>query len=509
MARPWFYRGMFVRFGQAAGDMTDSFQSPSRWLIRCVFGLLAIGLTTAAIGLAIGGSQRAILGNQSLASLAAITAASVAAILAGWISIAPSATIERLLAQWKIIQSANSTIGSATTFYSLVVVALAVQILLLSKLLVANQNAVDDQADYLRVAAEVVAMGGPAALPGNLWKGTFVEANRHPFSVILLSLRPDFSTGKLLSAAFAICLTLATAIVGRQLYGPLVGALAAAMIAINFAILHSGSLVACETLLALFVLLAWRRAVAMIVRDSTSLIDSLGSGLLFGAAFLTKGTALMLFAIVAGFVASVRWKQAILMTVGFVLIASPLLVRNLRVYSDPAYSYNTRFLFADSFEAGLQQSDLGTMANGRRYFATHRGSDIARRLFRGLATEAFVIARSLGPAPLGSGRAIIGAVFLLLALAEWSADRAGSMSIACLAFLWIFFAWYAPIATSDRFVVPWIAPIAIAASAHLVRIGAVTTGDNRTITILTAGTAVLILLFGVWTMTIDCQRFFQ
>lgn len=489
--------------------MVESTSTLSRWMVRCCFATSAIALATAAVFLAFNGSQRAVIGNQSLASLSAVVAASLTAVLAGWVSVAPAATIEWLVSHRRIVRNATASSGSAKAFCILMAIALAVQIALLAKFHSANEKAVDDQADCLRVANEVVAGGGPLTLPLRLWRGEFVEANRHPLYVILLSLHAEFTVGKWLSAAFAVCLTIATGAVGWQMYGPLVGGLAAALVAINFAILHSGSLVACETLLAILVLLGWQQAVLAIERRQHGSAPSLISGVFFGAAYLTKGTAFMLFVIVAGFAASIRWKLALLMAIGFVVIAFPLLVRNARVYGDPAYSYNTRFLFADSFDAGLEQTDLGTVGNARRYFANHGWREVASRAMRGLATEAFVIVRSLGPAPLGSGRAVFGSVLLLLALAEWFRERTGAMSIACVAFLWFFFAWYTPIATSDRFIVPWIAPLAIAASAHLVRLANVALGADRATPRLVALAFAALAVFCTWTLFIDCRPFFH
>ncbi|MGL4462878.1 MAG: glycosyltransferase family 39 protein, partial [Planctomycetia bacterium] len=293
-------------------------------------------------------------------------------------------------------------------------------------------------------------------------------------------------------AVFAALTLVVLAEAGRRRLGPLVGGAAAMLLAVNFAFLYAGSLVACETLLVLLVFAAW---LAATTRRPWSAEGAVALGLLFGAAYLTKASAFFLFVATLGLLGidpgRGSWRRRVALVgwaaVGFTLIAAPLLARNARVYGNPLYSFNNKLLFADTYEEGIGRPDLGLSGNWQRYRADHSWSDMVKRAAAGGVVESFILLRTLGPAPLESGRAAIGLVLLAAAVAAWAADARRSpprelnpwLTPLWVMVFWVFFAWYTPIAAGDRFLLPLLPPLLLAAADGLVRTAVVAAGGRR------------------------------
>jgi hypothetical protein len=161
-----------------------------------------------------------------------------------------------------------------------------------------------------------------------------------------------------------------------------------------------------------------------------------------------------------------------LIVLSFVVFASPLLARNVVRYHNPLHSFNNKLLFAESYDEGIAEPDLGTLGNLKRYLGRHSAKEIVvERLLGGLMWEGFVLLRSLGPAPLDSGRAVFGAVLLSAALLAMATHLGAKLAPGFLIFWtgWfvLFFGWYQPIASGDRFLLPLVPPLTIAASLGL------------------------------------------
>jgi hypothetical protein len=204
-------------------------------------------------------------------------------------------------------------------------------------------------------------------------------------------------------------------------------------------------------------------------REIRSVFQCVSVGGWLGLAYLTKASAVFLL---AGFLVWSlsargirRWSW--LAIVSFAVISSPLLVRNARAFGDPLYSFNTRFLFADTFDLGLSRPFRGTWTAAKDYLSTHSGRSIVHRAATGLVWEGFIFLRSLAPATLADSRPLVGLVLALLAvLGMIHADRAlVRLAVTWCAIFYIFFAWYVPIASGDRFLAP-IVPIVLLFAAR-------------------------------------------
>src|SRR5262249_1960323 len=118
--------------------------------------------------------------------------------------------------------------------------------------------------------------------------------------------------------------------------------------------------------------------------------------------------------------------------------------------------------------------DLGLAGNWQRFRERHSTAEIVRdRLGGGLLWESFVLLRSLGPLPLDSGRAPLGAALLACAAFGALMDRrlqtGGGVRFGWTAVVVVFFGWYQPIASGDRFLLPLAPPVVIIGSAGLQR----------------------------------------
>jgi len=468
---------------------------------RRLAGVVALVAAALAIYLSIRGSSRpnAFL-NQSCATLAAIGVSVVCALCAARIFLLPdsaSARFQFIIEKWRSLTPLQ---GHRGLCFVVAILALGLHSeLARQQRPYKNVQYVDDEVDYLRVSKEIQSLpGGVAGLLPALYRGEFAEDNRHPLYPALLAAGEQVKLGDRslllvptdLSKAFGLFVVLATTIIGWKLFGPAVGALSGLLLAFNGAMIQSSSLIACETQLVLLTTIAWRWA-AELLESQPAGVDgdeptkatarvpvllAIVVGLFFGLAYLTKASAAFpLFILLAllllgrdrrGF--SSRGAAALVLCC-FIVVASPLLVRNAVRYHNPVHSFNNKLLFAESYEAGIAEPDLGAVGNLRRFLDRHTVKEIVvDRFLGGIAWEAFVLLRSLGPSPFDSGRAIFGAFVMgFAAIGLWT--ESGRRLAPTFLMLWsawfvLFFGWYQPIASGDRFLLPLAPPLTIAAS---------------------------------------------
>jgi hypothetical protein len=435
-------------------------------------------------------STEPIWGNLSLRAWFALFAVLLVSLTAARVALLPAHKLDRLVALltvWRV--QLGQPPRRDPRWVGVVLCATAVMAYGVLASHVARENTVPsaDQGEYLRVAREIQRDGGLLRLAQGLWTGRFREANRHPAYLALLAVAPEFHWGKWLSAlAAASTIALVASAVARR-DGWLVAGLATVLLATNHAFLRAAGSVACETLLVFWVAAAWgalcaadeactrsvtnARPPAAIGRRSARLFAVAGGCL--GGAYLTKASGFLLLAgAIVWVLTRPRLRHAsVLLAVGFALTAAPLLWRNGQAFGNPLYSFNTRFLFEDSFEAGLQRPPEPAGVAARRYFAEHSAVQVAGRLGRGLGWESYILFRVLSPAGCGPARALVGAAIAAAALASCWTGRAGFR----LAALWtatfvFFFGWYVPIAAGDRFLLPLLPCLLHAAALAAVRL---------------------------------------
>ena len=349
----------------------------------------------------------------------------------------------------------------------------------------------DDQGAFLITALEIHDQGGLSELWSDLWSGRFEESNRHPLLIAMQSLQPTVEFGRGLSCLLAtLMLGLATAILWRRM-GPLSAGVFAVLIGTNGAWLYHVPRLVCESLLTGIAGLAWLALLTPALAPSTSSPQfstltpqrSAWLGVLLGLAYLTKGTGLLLFvgavlaygviAIWSGSTRRTTIVSACVLILAFLVAASPLLVRNQMRFGSPTYNVNSYLLWVDTYESPNAMADRMTLPEARSaYLATHSATELIQREATGLAWEAFIGLRTLGPAPWDDARLLFG--LPLFALGLLGLCHMPGLPVLVLIFwtgiMWVTMAWYVPITAGDRFLMPLLIPWLALAANGLVQI---------------------------------------
>lgn len=338
----------------------------------------------------------------------------------------------------------------------------------------------DDQMAYLITAREIHESGGLTGLWRDLWSGRFEESNRHPLPLALQSLDPTVEFARLVACLSAAGLLALTLVLVWRRFGPLTAGLLAILLGCNGAWVYHTPRFVCECQLAGISGLAWLE----LARRSQPRwpIRSLLLGGLIGLAWLTKGTGLLLLAAVMisqlglWFADATARRQRFLglaaVLLAFVIVAAPLLVRNSLRFGSPTYNVNSYLLWVDTYESPNALAERMTLAEARAaYLQSHSVADLIRREATGLAWEAFIGLRTLGPAPWDDARVLVGLpllVFGLLGLYATTQEAAFAL-VLWTGITWIVMAWYIPIAAGDRFMMPLLIPWLTLAADGLVR----------------------------------------
>ena len=191
-------------------------------------------------------------------------------------------------------------------------------------------------------------------------------------------------------------------------------------------------------------------------------------------------------------------KLVCLLTLVWIAVASPLLVRNIRLYGEPFYNVNSWLMFVDTYSDPVALSEQQTVGEtASEYLASHSLSDLVRREALGLVWESFITIRMLGPAHIQEGRVLPGLLLsILIGIGFLLSGRNERWRIALLLLLSLpLFAWYVPVAAGERFPVPLLAPLLIMGTRGLVHVSSVV-GRRLSIppTVVTVGVLLIWLL---------------
>lgn len=178
--------------------------------------------------------------------------------------------------------------------------------------------------------------------------GTYKQANQHPMYTLLLSTFATrdisfFVNAKIASLAVGFFLLLFMFILISHIYGDLCASIAVLGMIFNVTFLRWSTLVACESLLMLFSFLC----IFFILQGFEDNKNWIWAGTFAGLSFMTKGTGLFL---IPGFfiVILLIYKFSIFKNkyfyafiAMFIIVSSPLILRNVIVYKNPFYNTNT------------------------------------------------------------------------------------------------------------------------------------------------------------------------
>ena len=337
-----------------------------------------------------------------------------------------------------------------------------------------------DTTAYLAVACDISENGG---LPGLLWRcvtGTYLEANRHPLYMVLLSPLAErdlsfFVRAKILTVIIGWAAVLATWWTLRRAFGRNPALVATGLFAVSASFSRLSGSVACESLLTLFFILAWGQITRAGYKPKHAALGGAWSGL----AYLTKTSGL--FLLPACFLSLLAMRKesrraravhAARLLLIFVAVSSPLLIRNVRVYRNPIYNINSAAFWLDSWNDFYRPEYSRMRPSAWRYLRTHSVGTAAKRLAHGVQIEARLLCEKVLP-PFGLPRAtrIPAGILLLLAAAYgWWRDpsrQRQAFSAALFLPMFLAFAWYYQIAVHQhvRFMLP-LTPMILGYAAY-------------------------------------------
>ena len=368
-----------------------------------------------------------------------------------------------------------------------------------------------DTSAYLEQAREIQRIGGPFGWLIRSYQGRYAQANQMPLYVLILSQLRFGSIrvlgwAKLLTLLIGLGGIVLTFSVAQRLFGLPVAILSSSGVATRGCYMGYTTIVACESLLAIWILLAW----ASMAQHLRSGKRAAMMGLFVALAYMTKGTGLLLLPValsvifVRTVVKTARSRSArrdcpaetqdrrkvtgrrdrrmvvealrrfalsrnLYAFLGvFVLTASPVIVRNLRRYGTPFYNVNEAVVWMDTWDQYFSRDPEIRHPTMRSYLATHSTWQIADRLASGLVLQFTYLLVA------------VGWIVLILMLAAFSRRKWRPIvwpGFAIGAIFFVFFSWY-PV-KDVRFVVPLIPIVVILAAAGFDSIMRFIAGERR------------------------------
>jgi hypothetical protein len=204
-----------------------------------------------------------------------------------------------------------------------------------------------DTTAYLGEANFIKNQGGVTNFLDLCFTGKYVQANQHPLYILLLTPFAStnisfFINAKIISFIIGLIFLLLLFLVAQKMSGDLPAFVAVFALMLNMIFIEWTTLVACESLLMLFSFLCMYFVIEGFNKNKYWAY----AGVFAGLAYLTKGTSLILlpgFGLSALIIYKLKifknkyfWSFFAL----FIIVASPLLIRNTIVYKNPFFNVN-------------------------------------------------------------------------------------------------------------------------------------------------------------------------
>lgn len=245
-----------------------------------------------------------------------------------------------------------------------------------------------DTGAYLEASLDIRQTGGILRHIPNCLNGVYKEATQHPLYLLFLSPRAERSTrffvwAKLMTYGVGFAFLVLLFLGFRKIFGPKTAILSLCLTLLSATFIHMTTMVACESLLALFFILFWIFAVLGFKKNQYWL----ASGIAASLTFLTKSIGILLLPI---FFLSALWfyrenmrslilnKYFLGFFVLFFLIASPLFIRNYKVYGTPFYSDSKAVLWIDKWNDYNSPEEIRKKFTIQNYLKTHTPAEILR-----------------------------------------------------------------------------------------------------------------------------------
>ena len=342
-----------------------------------------------------------------------------------------------------------------------------------------------DTSAFLGHALYLRDHGGWLGFLREAFAGTYPITERHPLYMLLLQPFAAqearfFWQAKLLNLAIGAITLVSFLWMLRRRYGAGVSLIGGALYVLSQSLLIPSSHVSAEPLLILCVLWTW-----WWLTSGASLRHWMLGGLWAGLSFLAKPSGTV---ITAGVVAASLWHSrgralrsrslwAFLAVA--LLIASPLLVRNVRRHSSLLYEgVNSHSLWLDHWKElgnepsvisedryAIMEIERDELPTAMSYLKTHTPVRMAKRLLGGLIPETRVTLRALAPPALvssdeveflayiwGAAVVLLGAMGLWRRRTEWE----GKLLRVWAGIFVPLFAWYSRVVLDPRFLAPLV-----------------------------------------------------
>ncbi|GFP26893.1 hypothetical protein HKBW3S33_00307 [Candidatus Hakubella thermalkaliphila] len=334
-----------------------------------------------------------------------------------------------------------------------------------------------DTTAYLRESLYFKENGGLPNALSLLLSGRYRQANQHPLYLLLLSLVASrdisfYPKAKLLTLAIGVVTFIFTFLTARKLFGERVGMLSAIFLLFNQLFMSYTTIVAAESLLALFFLLSW----LFMAKGFENNKYFIYAGVFSGLAYLTKGSGLLLipsFGLSSLLVYRLKvlknkyfWSYFLF----FFLSSFPLIVRNIVVYRNPFYNINNYVMWFDYYEQffipGIWQNPPTLLT----YLQSHSLAFIYERFIFGIRGQAQLFIRALNSYSLVPLYELTGLVIMLLFIVGLYHLRNRGIKMFSLIItltFFVLFSWYYYVVPNTRFLVPLIPMISVIASLSL------------------------------------------
>jgi len=300
-----------------------------------------------------------------------------------------------------------------------------------------------DTVSYLSTAVKIQESGGILRFIPNCWNGVYTQATQHPLYILIISPFAEnsfdfFIHAKFVSFIIGALFVLVTYLLVLRRYGLGPATLVACLLVFNTTFLRLTTVVACESLLGLCFILFWYFAVRGFERPH----DWLWAGFFAGLAFMAKSSGILCLPIFG--ISSVwiyRRNIASLLKskyfwgffLCFVIVSSPILLRNARVYDNPLHSDSRSVLWIDQWsEYSAERAKEGRFTFGN-YLERHSAQGLLRIFWEGISKrDPLMISDGLKPFPFWKPFNLSTHQGLYLKTAPW---QGGWITILLMLFL--------------------------------------------------------------------------
>ncbi|MFH1565747.1 MAG: glycosyltransferase family 39 protein [bacterium] len=217
-----------------------------------------------------------------------------------------------------------------------------------------------DEPDYLVGALNIKDYGGPSKIISYITSGSFTEVRKHPFYMFLLSFFAAknlefFVYAKFFNLILGGVLLAMSYFIIKRIFNPIAATFYVFILALNEMFLAETSLVVPDNLMVLLILMSCYFYYLGFKEKGGFQVKYWVLGSFFcGIAYLTKPNGIFLL---LSFIFSVifllrkglfKSKAFYLSIITFILVASPLLIRNFVLYKNPFYNNNVSLLWVEN-----------------------------------------------------------------------------------------------------------------------------------------------------------------